>query len=89
MANTPTLVISRLRILILDVFKSIRQLNLKCISGSFEVKSLGYSLRNHLRVLQPKRRTTTYGLRAVSYTGAKLWDDLFPVLSDVEGIDVF
>ena len=89
MANTATLVISRLRILILVVFKSIRQLNPKCISDLFEVKSLGYSLRNHVKVLQPKRRTTTYGLRTVSYTGAKLWNDLFPLLCHVEKIDVF
>ena len=89
MANITTLVISRLRILILEVFKSIRQLNPKCISDLFEVKSLGYSLRNHVKVLQPKRRTTTYGLRTVSYTGAKLWNDLFPLLCDVEEIDVF
>ena len=77
MANTTTLVISRLRILILDVFKSIRQLNPKCISELFEVKSFGYSLKNHANVLQPKRRTPTYGLRTVSYTGAKLLNDLF------------
>ena len=89
MANTTTLVISRLRILIFEVFKSIRQLNPKCISDLFEVKSLGYSLRNHVKVLQPKRRTTTYGLRTVSYTGAKLWNDLFPLLCDVEEIGVF
>ena len=89
MANTTTLVISRLRILILEVFKSIRQLNPKCINDLFEVKSLGYSLRNHVKVVQPKRRTTTYGLRTVSYTGANLWNDLFPLLCDVEEIDVF
>ena len=91
MANTTTLVISRLRILILEVFKSIRQLNPKCISDSdsFEVKSLGNSLRIHVKVLQPKRRTPTYGLRTVSYTGAKLWNDWFPLLCDVEEIDVF
>ena len=89
MANTTTLVISKLRILILEVFKSIRHLNPKCISDLFEVKSLGYSLRNHVKMLQPKRRTTTYELRTVSYTGAKLWIDLFPLLCDVEEIDVF
>ena len=31
------------------------------------------------------KRTSTYGLRPVSYTGAKLWNDLSPLLSnDVE-----
>ena len=88
-ANTTTLVISRLKILILEVFKSIRQLNPKYICDLFEVKTDGYSWRNHVKVLQPKRRTTTYELRTVSFTGAKLLNDLFPLLSDVEEIDVF
>ena len=40
-------------------------------------------------MLQPKKRTTTYGLRSISYTGAKLWNDLLHILnSDVE-FDVF
>ena len=62
----------------------MRQLNPKCINELYEVKYLGYSSRNHVKVLQPKRRTTTYGLRAVSYTGAKLWNYLFPLLGVVK-----
>ena len=34
------------------------------------------------KVLQQKKRTTTYGLRLVLYTGVKFWNDLFPMLSD-------
>ena len=74
MANTTTLVISRLRLLLLEVFKSIHHLNPKCISDLFELKHIKYSLRNPIKVLQPKRRTTTNGLRTTSYTGAKLWN---------------
>ena len=37
MANATSLVISRLRILLLEVYKSIHHLNPKCISGLFEV----------------------------------------------------
>ena len=86
-ANTTKLAISRLRILILEVFKSIHMLNPKCISDLFELKS--YSFRNSVKVLQPKRRTTTYGLRTISYTGAKLWNDLSPILSNVGDLDIF
>ena len=35
-------VISRLRILLFDVYKSIKHLNPKCIIGTFEVKSTNY-----------------------------------------------
>ena len=85
MANTTSLGISRLRILLLEVYKSIHHLNQKCISGLFEVKPTNYSLRNPVKLVQPMKRTSTYGLRSVSYTGAKLWSNLSPLLSnDVE-----
>ena len=85
MASTTSLVISRLRILLLEVYKSIHHLNPKCMSGLFEVKHTNYSLRNPVKLVQPMKRTSTYGLRSVSYTGAKLWNDLSPLLSnDVE-----
>ena len=85
MSNTTPLVISRLRLILLEVYKSINQLNHKCINGLFEENSTSYSLRYLVKVLQPKKRTTTYGLRSISYTGAKLWNDLLPTLDiDVE-----
>ena len=85
MANTVSLVIWRLRILLLEVYKSKHHLNPMCISGLFEVKATNYSLRNPVKFVQPMKRTSTYGLRPLSYTGAKLWNDLSPLLSnDVE-----
>ena len=69
--------------------KSIHMLNPKCISDLFELKSTNYSFQNNVKVLQPKRRTTTYGLRTISYTGAKLWNDLSPILCTVGDIDIF
>ena len=67
------------------VYKSIHDLNPKCIGGLFEEESTNYSLRNPVKLVQPMKRTSTYGLRSVSYTGAKLWNDLSPILSnDVE-----
>ena len=87
--NTTSLVVSRLRLILLEVYKSLHQLNAKCINGLFEVKSTRYSLRNPVKVLQPKKKTTTYGLKSISYTGAKLWNDLFPILSNNVELDVF
>ena len=55
----------------------------------FEVKSTRYSLINPGKVLQPKKKTTTYGIKSISYTGAKSWNDLFPILSNNVELDVF
>ena len=88
-ANTTSLAVSRLRLILLEVYKSLHQLNAKCINGLFEVKSTRFSLRNPVKVLQPKKKTTTYGLKSISYTGAKLWNDLFPILNNNVELDVF
>ena len=55
MSNTTSLVISRLRLILLEVYKSIKHLNPKCINGSYEEKSTSYSLRYPVKVLQPKK----------------------------------
>ena len=81
-AKVPTLLIARLRLLLCEVFKSLRGLNPKYISEMFVVKELPYDLRNDTELYQQKMRTTTYGLRSVKYTGAKLWNDLSPILTD-------
>ena len=85
MANTTSLVISRLWILLLEVYKFIYHLNPKCINGLFEIKPTNYSLRNPVKLVWPMKRTSTYGLGSVPYTEAKLRNDLSPFLSnDVE-----
>ena len=87
--NTTTLLVSRLRIMLCEIFKSVNGLNPKSINELFDIKEFDYALRNCKRVYQPKKRTTTYGLRSVSYTGAKLWNDFCPPLTDDTNLDNF
>ena len=39
-------------------------------------KYLNYELRDSSRLVQPKPRTTNFGLRSFSYLASKLWNDL-------------
>ena len=55
----------------------------------FVKKELPYNLRNCIELYQPKMNTTTYGLRSVTYTGAKLWNDLSPVLTEETDLSDF
>ena len=75
-SNTTTVLQSRLRSMTLEVFKCIRSLGPPCLSDLFTVKPLEYNMRNSTKLVQPARQGTTYGLRTVSYVGAKLWNDL-------------
>ena len=86
-AKTHALMVKRLCQMLFEAFKSIRKKNSNCLNDMFEVKELDYALRKNVNVIQPKRKTVTFGLRSVSYLGAKLWNDN-PVyigkLSDVD-----
>ena len=70
-SNTPTLLISRLRILLCEIFKCLKGFNAQSIKDMFEVKELDYALRDWTRLYQPKKQKVTYGLRSISYVGTK------------------
>ena len=48
-------------------------------------------MRNPLKLTQPKRNTTTFGLRSLSYLGPKLWNHIMndPSFSHDIGINEF
>ena len=50
-------------------------MNAKCLDDMFSVKQNKYSMRQAVKLVQPRRKTTTVGLKTVSYLGAKLWND--------------
>ena len=81
-SNISTLLISRLRLLLCEVFKSVKGLNPRYISDMFVIKDSRYDFRNCTKLCQPRKRTTKYGLRSTVYTGAKLWNDISPVITD-------
>ena len=55
----------------------------------FEVKQHDHCLRDGTRLLQPKVRTTTHGLRTISYLGAKLWNDLPVHMKNIHHMDPY
>ena len=53
----------------------------------FVKKETSYILKEKVLLIQPKRRTTTYGFRSVSYFGSKLWNDHPFNTTDVSNFD--
>ena len=74
-AGAYTMLDKRLRSMLLHVFKSLKGMNVKCLDYMYSVKQLNYSMRQSVKLVQPQRKTTTVGLKTVSYLGAKLWND--------------
>ena len=50
-------------------------MNAKCLNDMYSAKQLNYSMHQCVKLVQPQRKTTTAGLKTVSYLGAKLWND--------------
>ena len=88
MSNSSTLQITRERLIALEVFKCIRNMSPDCLSKMFQIKDKAYSFRNPIRLVQPKRNTTTYGLRSISYVGANIWNRLQLPFCDVNDISI-
>ena len=74
-AGAYTMLDKRLRSMLLHVFKLLKGMNAKCLNDMYSVKQLNYSMPRSVKLVQPQRKTTTAGLKTVSYLGAKLWND--------------
>ena len=82
-----TLLLSRLKTLLLETFKSLQHTNAECLHDIFNWHKMSpYDLRT-TNIVQPKRNTTTHGLRSFSYLGSRLWNNLvndFPFLCHID-----
>ena len=55
------------------------------------IKDLFEKKKNRLllnRSVQPQRRTTTHGLRSISYIGAKIWNNLPLELNSIKDMSI-
>ena len=86
-ANAPSVTVRRIRMLLYKTFKSVCNINSECLNDMLVKKETSYSLRKKVILIQPKRRTTTYGLWSVSYLGSKLWNDHLFNMTDVSNFD--
>ena len=88
-AGINTLLINRLRLTALTVFKSLSSLNPPCLNDIFSTKCVSYRMRDSCIIEQPKRRTSTFGLRSFSYVGAKVWNELPTCLKETTDLNDF
>ena len=58
------------------MFKTLRGSNPSYLQPMYVLKETQYDFRNEKLVIQPKKNKTTYGIRSLSYVGAKLWNDM-------------
>ncbi len=68
--------IQRARTLAIEVYKSIHQMTPIYIQEMFNIKITPYDLRYPCRTVMPKTKTTTHGIKSLTYEGNRIWNSL-------------
>ena len=74
--------ISSLKTMAVEICKILTGMNPECLSPLFSRSTTPYSLRDNNKLIQPIKRTTTYGIKSLAYYGMHFWN-LLPL--DVKG----
>ena len=73
--GSSTLLLHSIKLLLLEAYKSFHDSNADCLHNIFKFNYTCHE-RRPVKLIQPKTRTTPYGLRSFSYLGSQLWNDI-------------
>ena len=57
-----------------EIYKILNDMGPGYLSSLFEKSNVPYQLRDNNKLVQPLKRTTTFGLKSFAYFGAHLWN---------------
>ena len=78
-----------LQLLMIEVYKTIQNLNPSFMKEIFVQKDMTYSLRNKLLMRIPKTQTSRHGIESLSFLGSKLWNNLPEELKNIKTLPSF
>ena len=74
--NQKTMLLSRLQVMVTEVYKCLNGLNPEPLNELFEIKECSYDLRDPCKVVIPKYNKIAYGRNSFTYYGSHLWNNL-------------
>ena len=74
--NSSTILLSRLRSVVIEVYKCLYKLNPYFLNELFHVKKSSYNLRDTCILQVPQFKKVTYGKHTIQYYGSHLWNCL-------------
>ena len=89
MSEETTLLIKRLRLIALFVFKSLHEMGPSYLNSMFTTRESPYAMRNRNTLIQPKCNSVTYGLRSLNYLGPRLWNSLPNSIKAIDDYNMF
>ena len=81
-----TVHLQNLQKLLLEVFKSLHQMNPAFMWEFFERKQSNYNLRNKDLLQIPRFQTITYGANSITYRGSYLWNSIPDVVKSCDSV---
>ena len=78
----------RMNQILIEVFKSFKNMNPTYVRNLVNLKSSRYDMRSPIILQQPVKEGTTFGLRSYSYLASKLWNDLPLHMKKIDNIDL-
>ena len=75
-AESTTVHIHSIRLLALEIYKTLHNLNPAFMKNYFLPKPTSYNLRRNDVLSIPKVKTTNYGIKSISFLGPKIWNSL-------------
>ena len=88
-ANMKSVFQLRVNRMLTEIFKTINGINPSYLNEIFKIKDVPYEMRDNLRMDQPLRKKTNFGLRSVTYVGSKLWNLLPAIIKNTEEVTEF
>ena len=85
--GTTSVLQSRINCILLEVFKSINHTNPSYIQNMIDITRGPYNYRNSIKLIQPKKKSTNFGLRSFNYLAPKLWNDLLSKFQNIKDYD--
>ena len=87
--DSPTVHVNSLRILMIEVFKSLHHLNPSFMWDLFNIKVTKYNLRTGQRLQLPTTKSKSYGTNSIVFRGSLLWNSLPNTIKSSESLSEF
>ena len=83
-----TMLVARQRILCIEIFKTVKQLNPSFMQSIFKLCSSNYSLRNLNNLAHVRPNQTTFGSKSLMSIGPQIWNGLTNEFKSAENLRV-
>ena len=84
-----TMHVSRLRVLCIEIFKTLKNLNPSFMHDIFQIKSSNYSLRNSNDLQHYRPNQVTFGSNSLRSLGPQIWNGLPNEIKSAENLNSF